>query len=121
MRFPDGTVLAKDCTAVKQLEYVKRMQTEWSDNAVSVTVYYRKEELPEIKEWLRKNYNDSVKAVSFLLHSEHGFLQAPLEEITKEEYDKLVSEVQPITDLKGICYTEDELEQECAGGQCPIR
>lgn len=121
MSFPKGTVLAKECSAIRQLEYVKRLQTEWSDNAVSVTVYYRKEELPEIKDWLRKNYNNSVKTVSFLLHSEHGFLQAPLEEITKEEYEKMTTHVKPIIDLKGICYVEDELEQECVGGQCPIR
>ena len=70
---------------IKQLEYVKRLQAEWSDNAVSVTVYYRKEELPELKEWLKANYNEHLKSVSFLLHSEHGFLQAPYEEILKEE------------------------------------
>jgi hypothetical protein len=47
--------------------------------------YYKKEELPEIKQWLKENYKDSVKSVSFLLHSEHGFKQAPYEEITKED------------------------------------
>jgi len=35
---PENAVLAKDMTAVEQLEWVKKMQTEWADNAVSVTV-----------------------------------------------------------------------------------
>jgi hypothetical protein len=122
---PEHTVLAKSCSAIDQMEFVKRLQTEWSDNSVSVTVYYRKEELPEIKEWLRKNYNDSVKTISFLLHSEHGFRQAPLEEITKEQYEEMVRNTKPITSVEGICHnTEDEKyigEGECVGGACPMR
>ena len=122
---PEGTILAENCTAVDQLEYVKRLQTEWSDNAVSVTVYYRKEELPEIKEWLRLNYNNSVKTVSFLLHSDHGFKQAPLEKISKEQYEAMMSTTRPITNVGGICYTsEDEKfvgENECVGGSCPLK
>jgi ribonucleoside-triphosphate reductase (thioredoxin) len=121
---PEGTVLAKHCSAIDQLEYVKRLQTEWSDNSVSVTVYYKKEELPDIKEWLRKNYNNGVKTVSFLLHNEHGFAQAPMEEITKEEYLKLESQCKKITSIEGICYhseKEENLGMECASGACPIR
>lgn len=122
---PEGTILAENCTAVQQLEYVKRLQTEWSDNAVSVTVYYKKEELPEIKEWLRKNYNSSVKTVSFLLHSDHGFKQAPLEKITKEQYEEMIKTTRPITNVSTICYnsSDDKFigEGECAGGACPLK
>jgi ribonucleotide reductase alpha subunit len=122
---PEGTVLAENSTAVQQMEYVKWLQTVWSDNSVSVTVYYRKEELPEIKEWLWKNYNDSVKTISFLLHSEHGFKQAPLEKITKEQYDEMVRTTRPILNAEGICYSAgDEKfvgEGECAGGACPLK
>ena len=113
----DATV-AKDMSAVDQLEVVKRLQKDWSDNSVSVTVYYKKEELPEIKKWLSNNYSDNVKSVSFLLHSEHGFDQAPMEEITKEEYNKMKASVKPITEIK---YMDDLLEDECEGGACPIR
>jgi ribonucleoside-triphosphate reductase (thioredoxin) len=124
-RLPDNTVLAEDCTAVDQLEWVKKLQTEWSDNSVSVTVYYRKHEIPDIKEWLRKNYNNSVKTVSFLLHSDHGFQQAPLEQITKDEYEELVKECKPIKSVAGICFSdEDESligQNECVGGACPLR
>jgi ribonucleotide reductase class II len=122
---PEHTILAENCTAIQQMEYVKRLQTEWSDNSVSVTVYYRKEELPEIKEWLRKNYNDGVKSISFLLHSDHGFDQAPLEAITKERYEEMVRNTKPITSVEGICHNaEDEKyigEGECVGGACPMR
>ena len=118
--YPKGTVVAKDVTAVQQLEFIKRLQTDWSDNAVSCTVYYKKEELPEIKEWLLTNYNKSIKAVSFLLHSEHGFTQAPYEEISEEQYNKLVKKVKPIT---SSTIAEDSIldNLECDGGHCPIK
>ena len=112
------TILAKDMSAVKQLELVKKMQTVWSDNSVSVTVYYHLEELDEIKEWMKKHYANSLKTVSFLLHSEHGFAQAPYEEITKEEYDKRASR---LTDIEHVEAGEVLQELECAGGSCPIK
>ena len=116
--YPEGTVLAKDMSAISQLEAVKWLQTVWSDNSVSCTVYYRKEELPEIKEYLKKNYKNSHKSLSFLLHSEHGFAQAPYEEITKEQYAVYVART------KLIDYVEEAmigLDDDCATGACPIR
>lgn len=119
MAFPEHTVVARDVSAIQQLEVIKRLQTEWSDNAVSCTIYYKKEELPEIQEYLKKNYNKTFKTLSFLLHNEHGFDQAPLEEITKEEYEELVAKTKIITHI------DDEIEfdagDECASGACPIR
>lgn len=119
-KFPEGTKLAKDMTAVDQLNVIKELQTNWSDNAVSCTIYYKKEELDSIKSWLKQNYNDNVKTVSFLLHNDHGFDQAPLEEITKEKYEEMVSKVKPITKVE---VNESDLldSMECEGGVCPIK
>lgn len=118
-RFPEGTVVADDIGAIDQLEYVKRLQTEWSDNAVSCTIYYKPEELDKIKEWLDNNYNESVKSVSFLPYQEHGFIQAPYEAITEEEYNLLKSKVKPITTIE---INEDDFDiDECEGGACPIK
>jgi ribonucleotide reductase alpha subunit len=118
-KVPEGTVLAKDMTAVDQLEVVKRLQTEWSDNAVSCTIYYRKEELPIIKEWLNNNYNKYIKSVSFLLHSEHGFDQAPYEETTKEQYEEYAARVKPLE--SGDIRTDDSDSMECLTGACPVK
>lgn len=117
--FPQGTKFANDMTAIDQLEVCKRLQAEWSDNAVSVTIYYRKEELEEIKGWLSLNYKN-VKSVSFLLHSEHGFLQAPMEEIDEATYVEMVSKVTPITSIDQIEMTEVEID-DCDTGACPVR
>lgn len=116
----EDSILAKEISAVQQLELVKKMQTLWSDNAVSCTVYYRKEEIPEIKNWLKDNYSNSIKSVSFLLHSDHGFDQAPYEEISEDRYLKISSKIKPISIMQNI--SSDLLEGiECEGGACPIR
>jgi len=116
---PVGTKLANDMTAVDQLEVIKRLQTEWSDNAVSVTIYYRLEELDAIKSWLSENYVN-VKSVSFLLHNDHGFDQAPMEEITEEKYLEMVSSCTPIASIGQLDFDSMDID-ECAGGACPIR
>lgn len=115
----EGATLAKDVTAIQQLEVVRWLQTAWSDNSVSCTVYYRKEELPEIRKYLKKWYKNGHKSLSFLLHNEHGFKQAPLEEITKEQYDELVAKTIPISYMAdmNIGLSDDE----CATGACPVR
>ena len=118
-KFPKGTLFAADMSAVDQLEVIKRIQAEWSDNSVSVTVYYRKEELDAIKAWLNENYSN-VKSVSFLLHNDHGFDQAPLEEIDKKTYNKMKKQCTPITSLRDIKMEDVEIA-DCDSGACPVR
>ena len=118
-KFPKGTMFASDMSAVDQLEVIKRLQAEWSDNSVSVTVYYKKVELDQINAWLRENYVN-VKSVSFLLHNDHGFDQAPLEEIDKKTYNKLKKQCTPITSLYEIKMEDVEID-DCASGACPVR
>lgn len=115
----DNVIVAKDMTAIKQLELVKQLMTLWSDNSISVTVYYKKEELPEIKKWLKEHYKDSIKSVSFLLHKDHGFKQSPYEEITKEDYDKLMIKIKPLTEV--IIENKHIDFEECSKGACPIK
>lgn len=117
-----NTKLAKDTSAVDQLELLKKIQTLWSDNAISCTVYYKKEELKDIKEWLGKNYDSSVKSVSFLLHKEedHNFKQPPYQVITKEEYEKIIKTIKPVNSF--VIENGDVLSNlECANGTCPVR
>lgn len=116
--YPAGTKIAAEMTAIDQLEVVKWLQANWSDNSVSCTVYYRKEELPEIKKYLAKNYKNNHKSLSFLLHNEHGFHQAPLEEITKEQYDELVASTRLITHIDEAAFDGGD---ECASGACPVK
>ena len=116
--YPEGTKLASEMSAIDQLNEIKRLQEVWSDNSVSCTIYYRKEEIPEIRSYLNKHYRNNHKSLSFLLHSDHGFQQAPYEEITKKEYDELVAGTKIITKLS---HANFESNDECSTGVCPIR
>lgn len=117
---PEGAILAKDMDVIKQLEMVKKLQTVWSDNAVSVTAYYKEEELPQLKKWLFENYKDNIKSVSFLLHQKHGFKQAPYQEIDKDTFEKAKAKVKPLSNIK-ISGGDVIQGLECEGGACPIR
>lgn len=118
---PVHAVLAKDVTAIDQLEWVMKAQTDWADNNVSVTVYYRKEELDGIKKWLSENYTSNIKSVSFLLHSDHGFNLAPYEEITKDRYDSMYSKIKVSGNFldTSVGLSIDDLE--CITGACPVK
>lgn len=117
--FPEGTLIAPYTSAIAQMEVVKLMQKVWADNAVSVTVYYDIDELPEIIDWMKANWNE-FKSMSFLLKTNHGFEQAPLEEITKDEYESR---------LQSIDYSHfhihggpaDLEDADCVSGACPVR
>lgn len=117
---PPNAVLAGNLSAIQHLEWQAKAQEIWSDNAVSATIYYRKHELPEITEWLAKNYEKRVKSVSFLLHRDHGFKLAPYESITRDQYAAKRAKIKPfkpITDDAGAAM----VDMECEGGACPVR
>ena len=118
---PKNSILAKNMSALDQLEWVKKMQTVWADNAVSVTVYYRKEELETIKSWLEKNYTKNIKSVSFLLHADHNFVLPPYEEITEDEYNKMSSKIDSSIPLIQKSFDGELIVDDCATGACPIK
>jgi len=117
----DGDVIsADDMSVFEQLDTVQYMQKNWSDNSVSVTAYYKKEELEELKQYLIENFKDNFKTLSFLLYSGHGFAQAPFEPISKEQYEFLSAKVKPILTAQ---VNEEDVEElgACGIGGCPIK
>jgi ribonucleoside-triphosphate reductase len=103
----------------KQLDVLLRLQKHWADQAVSITVYYKKEEVSLIKDWVAKNLK-SIKTISFLLHKGHGFVQAPKEPITKEQFEELSVKVRPIN-IGTVGVGKDLGVSDCEGGACPVK
>lgn len=114
------TVCEEDITVYDQLHQQQFLQMYWADNSVSATHYFRKHELEGIKDWLATNYTNGVKTASFLLADDHGFAQAPLEKISEDEYNKLVSNTRRITSVDDSGGFEIG-GTECAGGACPVK
>ncbi len=116
----ENVITSETMGAIQQLELLKFVQQNWADNSVSCTVYYRKEELPEIQGWLQNNYETSIKSVSFLLRNEHGFDQAPYEEITRDRYLEITDSLE-LKEMLNL-YSPEMLElDECSTGACPVR
>ena len=118
-KLPESTPVAADYDWKTQLDMVRRMQSEWSDNSVSCTVYYKKEDLEDIKKYLKQHFRHEIKTVSFLLYHGHGFIQAPYETITREQYLEMVEKTTPITTVE---VKESDMEiAECLSGACPVK
>jgi ribonucleoside-triphosphate reductase (thioredoxin) len=105
VREPFYTKGKNDVTIWEQMEMTAQMQQYWADNSVSVTVTFKKAEEKDIKSCLEL-YSTRLKTVSFLPIAEHGYEQAPYEEIDKDIYDRLMKDVFPLnlsssTDSKG--------------------
>lgn len=117
--FPEGTLLAHDVSAIQQLEMQAMLQREWADNSVSVTVYFKPEELDEIDRYITSNW-EQIKSVSFLPYSDHGFDQAPLEAISEDEYQTRLHQISH-NRLHISGYQIGLLDSDCEGGACPVR
>lgn len=119
IKYPDGTATDATTSAIQQLENQRFLQTYWADNSVSMTVQYKEEEWPACRAYLEEHYDDHMKAISFSRH-QHGFKQAPNEEITLEQYHEYASSLKPVN---GYSAYEDApvSELECTQGTCGVR
>lgn len=113
-------------SAITQLERYKMLMNSWCQQNVSATISYSTGEVDEIVEWLLSNW-DTYVGVSFLFRADPsksaadlGFKYLPQAVVSKEEYDSYVALLQPI-DLDKSNDIDAPLEDECEGGQCPIR
>lgn len=120
-RAPEGAPVADHSwTTWQQLDVLKLAQKHWADQSVSVTVYYKREDIDALKAWLKENLK-VLKTISFLCHDDHGFKQAPKEAISEKEYERLSAKVKPV-DVEQLGVGVDGLDGlECAGGSCPVK
>ena len=85
----------REVTMWEQLEIAAQYQHYWADNSVSVTVTFKGEEAADLKTALEM-YESRLKAVSFLRYQETGYVQAPYEPITKEQYEEMSANITPV-------------------------
>ncbi len=107
-----------DVSIWEQAENAADYQKYWSDNQVSITITFQEEEADQIKHVL-ECYEDKLKSVSFLPIKEHGYKQAPYEEITKEQYEEMISKLKPFN----LDKTKDRAigEKFCDSESCSLR
>ncbi len=104
----------------EQASNLMLLQREWSDNAVSVTLYFNPEtELNDLREVI-PSIAPHIKSASFLPHVAKGvYAQSPEEGITKEEYLKRVSNITPI-DWSKLSNSDGVDSKFCTNDSCEI-
>jgi len=89
---PKNGVYRKDLTAVEQLELWKVYQDNWCEHKPSVTISVHENEWLDVGAWCYKHF-DMMSGVSFLPFADHTYRQAPYQDCSKQEYEKLVKEM----------------------------
>ena len=106
----------KDVSMWEQLENVAQIQQYWADNQVSVTIKFSEDEAKDIKNALEL-YESRLKGVSFLPFNGHGYVQAPYIPISREEYEKMITN---INDINVSTNVHDQTEKFCDGDSCQL-
>lgn len=121
---PETAMFRDELTAIDQLEWYKKVQTNWCEHNQSITIYVKDEEWFEVGYWVYKNWDICI-GVSFLPYDGGKYEQAPYEEIDEEQYKKLVAKF-PKIDYSQLSKYEVEDNTEgaktfaCVGDKCEL-
>ena len=127
---PEGAIMRTE-SPFQLLERVKKVAREWikpghragsNSHNVSATISLRDHEWDAAGEWMWENKN-FYNGLAVLPYDGGSYVQAPFEDITEEEYNKLMKTLTAV-DLSNIIEEDDETdlkgELACAGGSCEI-
>ena len=131
IKAPEGAKLRTE-TALEFLARVKKYNTEWireghrkgnNYNNVSCTVSIRDTEVEQVREWLWEN-REVYNGITIVPYDNKNYVQAPFEDIIKEQYEELSGKLNLIDFSKIIEEDDQTVLQEaiaCGGGACEIR
>ena len=125
VRSPLGCVTRNDMTALEQLELWLVYQRDWCEHKPSVTITVREEEWPVVGGWVYDHF-DEISGISFLPQSDHSYRQAPYQECTVAEYNKMLKQMPVNIDWNDLGEYEKEdntsgsQTMACVGGACEI-
>jgi ribonucleoside-triphosphate reductase len=109
-----------DVSIWQQFKDVSDFQKVWSDNAVSVTVTFTKNEVNQIASCLSA-FDSELKSVSLLPYFEHGYVQAPYIAAPREEIEAYANSLQPL-DFSSLTSEGENAESNkfCSNEGCAI-
>jgi ribonucleoside-diphosphate reductase alpha chain len=120
-RAPDG-LTRDDVTPIAHLELWLTYQRHWCEHKPSVTISVAEKDWPSVGAWTWDHF-DEISGVSYLPYDGGTYRQAPYEECTEEEYNKLKASIPAINwlDLKeNTDNVEGAQMLACSAGSCEI-
>ena len=125
VKAPKGAITRHDMTAIEHLEIWRIYAEHWCEHKPSITVSVKENEWLEVGAFVYKHF-DHMSGVSFLPMSEHIYEQAPYQDCTKTEYEKLLNSMPRSIDWKKLGdYERDDntLSSQtlnCVGDFCEV-
>jgi len=125
VKAPVKSVFRNDLNALEQLEYWKKVKMNYTEHNPSVTISVGSGEWISVANWVYENW-DLIGGLSFLPKEDHVYELAPYEEITKEQYEKMVAEFPDVDYSQILLYekgdeTQGSKELACVSGVCEIK
>jgi ribonucleoside-diphosphate reductase alpha chain len=127
---PEGSILRYE-SVFQMLERVKKVSQEWvrsghrsgqNTHNVSATVSIKEDEWDLVGDWMWKN-RKFYNGLSVLPYSNHTYTQAPFEDCTKEEFERLLQTLKDV-DLTKVIELQDNTdlsgEIACGASGCEI-
>jgi adenosylcobalamin-dependent ribonucleoside-triphosphate reductase len=114
----------KQVSLFEKIGLAATAQKYWSDNGVSVTLSFDKEEEKKFVAPALNMYEGQLKAVSFLPMGNKTYPQQPYTEISREEYNSYVGKIAKIdwsAIYDGVENLEAEGEAYCSTDACEIK
>jgi ribonucleoside-triphosphate reductase (thioredoxin) len=120
-RAPDG-LTREDVTPISHLELWLTYQRFWCEHKPSVTISVAESDWPAVGAWTWDHF-DEISGVSYLPYDGGTYRQAPYEECTEEEYNKLKASI-PVVNWLELKENTDNVEGAqmlaCSAGVCEI-
>jgi ribonucleoside-triphosphate reductase (thioredoxin) len=122
---PQGSVVTSDMTAIEQLEMWLVYQRHWCEHKPSVTINVKSDEWFEVGAFVYNNF-DEMSGVSFLPYNEHTYVQAPYQEIDRQQYEDLLLAMPKAIDWSKLSDYEQEdntvsmQTMACTGDVCEM-
>jgi len=122
---PVDAITRNDMTAIEQLELWLVYQREWCEHKPSVTITVRDDEWFDVGAWVFRHF-DEVSGISFLPHSDHSYKQAPYQECSRSEYERMLEIMPTAIDWTGLSEfekddaTKGSQTMACSSGVCEL-
>lgn len=127
LKSADGAITEKDMSGLDMFDYWKIVKDNYCEHNASTTVKYSSDETIDLLKRLKDNW-ETVGGLAFLPRDDAIYPLAPIEPMTKEEYEREIKIYQALNiDFSKLSYYElddqyvdTKKTPACAGGVCHI-
>ena len=115
----EGDLYVNNETAIEQLSRYKLLMDSYVEQNCSITISYKEDEVPAIRDWLKSNWSSYV-GVSFLPITNTVYEYLPQEIVTEARYKEYVAQLTDV-DFSDTDSTHEIENDECESGVCPVK